>query len=112
MIIYRHGYLSLRALKPLPRNSVVRTARPRDPEAVPFRFFSRPGPALVEPFKSVLQEDSLLRRAVDSPCGWKGCDAVLASEEILSRHVRARRHALQGKFMAGVSFKLVSRVYS
>ncbi len=81
---------------------MARTARPSVPDTVPLRFLTRPGPALLEPFASILHKGSLLRRAVEHPCGWKGCDAVLASEEQLDRHVRVRKHALQGKFLAGV----------
>jgi hypothetical protein len=103
LVIPRLAYIPLRPSQPLPRSATARTARPRDPEPLPLRFITRPGPGLLEPFRSFLTEKCLLRRAVEHRCGWKGCDAVLASEDILRSHVQVRNHAGQGKFMAGVS---------
>jgi hypothetical protein len=58
---------------------------------------------LVEPFASVLTEDSLLNRFGEYACGWKGCGAMLSSENNLAKHVRMREHVLQGVFTVGVS---------
>jgi hypothetical protein len=41
------------------------------------------------------------------PCEWKGCDAVLGSEDLLMKHIRVRNHAEQGKFGAGVSNRVI-----
>ncbi|WVR04457.1 hypothetical protein IAU60_001460 [Kwoniella sp. DSM 27419] len=90
----RHG--TLRPTKVMTASG-VRSSRPSEPEALPARFMIRPGPALSEPFAAILTEDSLLNRAIERECGWKGCDAVLGSEELLRRHVEVRQHALQGK---------------
>ncbi|ORY20712.1 hypothetical protein BCR39DRAFT_554918 [Naematelia encephala] len=98
----RKAYVSLRPIKQLPRSSVARFARPRDPEPVPLRFLARPGPSILEPFKSILSESSLLNRCTEHRCGWKGCDAVLGSEVLLQRHVNARNHAALGSFAAGI----------
>ena len=101
--IKRSSYLPLRPMKPLPRNSIARSARPRDPEPRTARFLLRPGPELIEPFKSILSEETLLKRAHETPCGWKGCDSVLASETLLEKHVESRDHLKQGHFLGGVS---------
>ncbi|EIW68743.1 hypothetical protein TREMEDRAFT_63204 [Tremella mesenterica DSM 1558] len=91
----------LRPKIPLPKTDASRWARPRSPEPIPKRFVHRPGPNLLEPYRSLLTEDTLPRRAIAHECGWKGCDAVLASEWHLQRHVDLRQHALQGRFAAG-----------
>ena len=80
----------------------ARSARPREPESIPERFLARPGPAIIEPWASVLQESTLPKRTNLHRCGWKGCDADLASEWHLLRHVEKRRHTAQGNFRAGL----------
>ena len=105
-VIRRHGHFPLRPLKTLPKASSARPARPRDPEVVLLRFLHRPGPGIIEPFKSILTEESILNRAVEHVCGWKGCDAIMASEALLRRHVEFKRHVDQGSFQAGVSVEI------
>ncbi|KAK4686303.1 N-acyl-phosphatidylethanolamine-hydrolyzing phospholipase D, partial [Tremellales sp. Uapishka_1] len=99
----RRGPVALRPMKAVgfSKFAHLRHVRPRIPEEVPQRFLSRPGPAIIEPWRSLLEEKSLLKRMVRRPCCWKGCDAVLGSEDLLRRHVASRGHALQGKFMTG-----------
>ncbi|WWD22086.1 hypothetical protein CI109_106575 [Kwoniella shandongensis] len=100
----RRVHVSLRPMKiTLPRGTHAHTVRPKDPEQIPLRFLYRPGPGLLEPYASILTEHSLLRRCSEHECGWKGCDAVLGSEELLRRHVEVRGHAKQGRLQAGVS---------
>jgi hypothetical protein len=99
----QRAHASLRPFKIQPSRSKARSIRPREPEMLPPRFAHRPGPALVEPFQSVLDEKSLSRRAVEHRCGWKGCDAVLGSEALLQRHVDFRKHVLSGRFETEVS---------
>lgn len=101
-VLQRQGHAGLRKIA-LSRTSLGRTARPTAPEAIPVRFFSRGGPALVEPFKSILDQTTILKRACAHECQWKGCDSVLASEWHLRQHFETRRHAEQGAFKAGVS---------
>ncbi|KAL1407647.1 hypothetical protein Q8F55_007080 [Vanrija albida] len=81
---------------------VPRQARVREPEALPERFANRPGPAILEPWASVVNEQSLLNRVNEYPCGWKGCDALLATEALLKKHVAFRAHTAQGAFAAGL----------
>lgn len=85
------------------RMSKAYNARPIQPEPLPLRFLIRAGPGIIEPWKSILDENTLLLRAAEHECGWKGCDAVLGSEDLLKRHVEIRRHAAQGQFRGGVS---------
>lgn len=70
------------------------------PEELPERFIERPGPALLEPYASVLKEDRLVNTLGEYRCGWKGCGAVLGSEARLKRHVAKRAHAAQGAVAA------------
>jgi len=103
--VKRYGHSGLRPKVPLPRGSKARTARPQEPEVVSLRFVAAKGPneaELEEPFRSALAEETILKRTCEHECGWKGCDAVLASEWHLRRHVDLRRHAEQGVFKAGV----------
>ncbi|KAL7424384.1 hypothetical protein Q5752_000066 [Cryptotrichosporon argae] len=78
-----------------------RVAKAREPEAVPDRFFKRAGPGLTEPFRSILSEESLLRRAISRLCEWDDCDSDLASEWHLAKHIEKREHALAGRFLGG-----------
>jgi hypothetical protein len=80
-----------------------KAVRPQAPEAIPLRFTTRVGPEVAEPWRSVLEQQSLLSRMMERECGWKGCDAVLASEDLLRRHVEVRRHTAQAQFQAAVS---------
>lgn len=100
-VLDRGRYVGLREIA-LPRGSLGRTARPTAPEAIPIRFFHRGGPALLEPFKTALDEATILKRAVLHECRWKGCDSLLASEWHLRRHFELKRHSEQGSFKAGV----------
>lgn len=77
--------------------------RIKDPEEIPDRFIVRSGPAVKEPWASVLTKESLLNRVGEYRCGWKGCTATLASEALLALHVRKRAHAAQGVIDGGVS---------
>lgn len=70
------------------------------PEELPERFIERPGPALLEPYASVLKEDRLVNTLGEYRCRWKGCGAVLGSEARLKRHVAKRAHAAQGAVAA------------
>ncbi|WOO84989.1 uncharacterized protein LOC62_06G008495 [Vanrija pseudolonga] len=92
----------LRPAKGRLHGEIPRQARVREPEALPERFVHRPGPGLLEPWASVVNEESLLNRVNEYPCGWKGCDALLASEALLKKHVAFRAHAAQGAFVAGL----------
>ncbi|WWD07910.1 hypothetical protein V865_006017 [Kwoniella europaea PYCC6329] len=92
----RRAHVSLRPMK-LTVQRGSRIIRPSSPEPIPLRFMFRPGPALLEPFASILTENSLSNRVHEYPCRWKGCDSILASEELLKRHVENRQHAKQGK---------------
>jgi hypothetical protein len=83
------------------------TARARPPEPIVDRFIPRPGPALLEPFASVLTADSLLNRLGEYECYWNGCGAVLHSENSLAKHIRVREHAMDGVFTVGVSMARV-----
>ncbi|OCF39944.1 hypothetical protein I317_06256 [Kwoniella heveanensis CBS 569] len=94
-----HQHMShavLRTMKTASQRN-ARLNRPASPEPVPVRFFARPGLALLEPFATVLSEQSLLNRAIERSCQWKGCDATLGSEELLKRHVIVREHAKRGR---------------
>lgn len=53
------------------------------------------------PYKSVITPQSLVNRMGHFPCGWKGCDSYMASENLLERHVLARGHAAQGAIKVG-----------
>jgi len=103
----RHAHVTLRPAKiPVSRQGqgrLGRFVRPRDPEDIPQRFLNRPGPSIIEPFKSILEKEAMVKRSSESRCEWKGCDSVLASEWHLAKHVEMRRHALQGKFQSQVS---------
>ena len=100
----RGGGIPLRPIKPLPKGSFARMAHPRDPEPIPLRFFTRSGPAVVEPYKSILSEATLLKRTAERACRWKGCDSIMASEALLQEHVAFRDHLSHGAFQeAGVS---------
>ncbi|WWD00342.1 hypothetical protein V866_007254 [Kwoniella sp. B9012] len=92
----RRAHVSLRPMK-LAVQRGSRTIRPSSPEPIPLRFMFRPGPALLEPFASILTEHSLSNRVHEYPCLWKGCDSILASEALLKRHVENRQHSKQGK---------------
>lgn len=92
----------LRPAKGRLHGEIPRQARVREPEDLPERFVHRPGPGILEPWASVVNEESLLNRVNEYPCGWKGCDALLASEALLKKHVAFRAHAAQGAFIAGV----------
>jgi hypothetical protein len=92
----RRAYAGLRPTKM--KFHGIRTYRATKPEEIPQRFLTRPGPALIEPWRSVLDPATVLKRTASRPCGWKGCDAVMASEWHLKRHVDLRQHALQGRF--------------
>ncbi|KAK6903966.1 hypothetical protein I203_107477 [Kwoniella mangroviensis CBS 8507] len=92
----RRAHVSLRPMR-LTVQRGSRTIRPSSPEPIPIRFMFRPGPALPEPFASILTEHSLSDRVHEYPCLWKGCDSILASEKLLKRHVENRQHARQGK---------------
>lgn len=70
------------------------------PEELPERFIERPGPALLEPYASVLKEDRLVNTLGDYVCGWKGCGAVLGSVDRLKRHVAKRAHAAESAVAA------------
>jgi len=99
----RYGHSGLRFKVPLPRGSHARTARPQAPEVIVSRFVTRGAETeLEERYRDVLSESTILNRTSEQECGWKGCDAVLASEWHLKRHVELRRHAAQGMFKAGV----------
>jgi hypothetical protein len=62
-----------------------------------------------ERYQSVLAEETILKRSCERECGWKGCDATLASEWHLARHVAFRQHAAQGVFKAGVRLLICGR---
>lgn len=99
----RNGQSGLRPKVPVPRGSHARTARPQAPEIIVSRFVTRGiETELEERYRDVLCESTILKRTSEQECGWKGCDAVLASEWQLQRHVESRRHAAQGIFKAGV----------
>jgi hypothetical protein len=102
----RKAHIPLRPLKPLPRGSAARSAKPSEPEPIPRRFVMRPGPGMVEPFKSILDEETFGERLEELECGWKGCEAVMASEVLLRKHMEVRGHWKQGVFNAGVSDQL------
>lgn len=70
--------------------------RARTPEPIPVRFPARG----VREQNPLLAVQSLLARTIEHPCGWKGCGAVLASEELSRKHVHYRDHAFEGR-MAG-----------
>jgi hypothetical protein len=107
----RYGHSGLRPKVALPRGSQARTARPQAPEIVPARFVTRGiEPELEERYRPVLSEETILKRTNEQECGWKGCDAVLASEWHLKRHVDLRRHAAQAIFKAGVCHILQLRL--
>lgn len=84
-------------LYPSQRKHVV--LRARSPEPIPVRFAARG----VREQNPLLVVQSLLARAIEHPCGWKGCGAVLASEELLRRHVYFRNHPAGGRVNATVS---------
>ena len=107
--IKRHGHAGLRRIA-LPRNSAARTSRPSEPEPIPQRFILRGGPALPEPFKSVLDPETITKRANQHECRWKGCAAQMASEWHLVRHCELREHAAQGAFQSGVSLHVECEV--
>ncbi|WWC59236.1 uncharacterized protein I303_101786 [Kwoniella dejecticola CBS 10117] len=96
LLLQRRAHAGLRPVK-LTVQRGSRTVRPSSPEPIPLRFVTRPGPALLEPFASILSEQSILNRSKEYPCLWKGCDSVLASERRLQLHVKARAHARQGQ---------------
>ena len=99
----RYGHSGLRPKVALPRGSQARTAKPQAPEPIVSRFVARGVETeLEERYRNVLSEASILKRTSEHECGWMGCDAVLASEWHLKRHVELRRHAAQGIFKAGV----------
>jgi hypothetical protein len=99
----RYGHSGLRPKVALPRNSQARSARPQAPEVIVSRFVTRGiETELEERYRPILSESTILKRTSEHECGWKGCDAVLASEWHLKRHVETRRHAAQGIFKAGV----------
>lgn len=99
----RYGHSGLRPKVPLPRGSHARLARPQAPEVIVSRFVTRGVETeLEERYRDILSESTILKRTSEQECGWKGCDAVLASEWHLKRHVESRRHAAQGMFKAGV----------
>jgi hypothetical protein len=99
----RYGHSGLRPKVALPRGSHARTAKPQAPEPIVSRFITRGVEnELDERYRDVLSESTILKRTSEQECGWKGCDAVLASEWHLKRHVDLRRHAAQGIFKAGV----------
>ena len=100
--VRRRGHAGLRRIA-LPSTSVARTSRPSDPESISERFHSREGPALSERFRSVLDPETITKRANGHECRWKGCAAQMASEWHLRRHIELRAHAAQGAFQAGVS---------
>lgn len=102
-VVRRHPHIPLRPKIVASKLQTARYARPRSPEMVPLRFATRPGPVLEGPLASVLDESTLTKRVCEMPCGWKGCDAVLGSEELLKKHVEFRRHAEQGGSKLGVS---------
>jgi hypothetical protein len=56
-----------------------------EPELIPDRFDLR----LNHP---ALQVKDLLRRAVPLKCGWKDCDAFLACEPMLDKHINKCGH--------------------
>ncbi|WVW78679.1 hypothetical protein I302_100639 [Kwoniella bestiolae CBS 10118] len=95
-LLHRRAHVSLRPTK-LSVQRGSRTIRPSSPEPIPLRFMFRPGPALLEPFASILTEPSLINRLNEYTCHWKGCDSILASEELLKKHVESRGHVRQGK---------------
>ncbi|ORX34418.1 hypothetical protein BD324DRAFT_149350 [Kockovaella imperatae] len=99
--VRRSSHPHLRPMKPLPR-SIARSTRPRDPEVIPVRFLYRHDPAMVEPLKSILSEESLLHRARPHPCYWQGCDSVLANENLLEKHFNHRDHLRQDVMRAGM----------
>lgn len=100
----RYGHSGLRPKVALPRGSHARTAKPQAPDPIVFRFATRGVETeLEERYRDVLSESTIMKRTSEQECGWKGCDAVLASEWHLKRHVELRRHAAQGIFKAGVS---------
>jgi hypothetical protein len=99
----RYGHSGLRPKVALPRGSHARTAKPQAPETIVSRFVTRGVETeLEERYRGILSESTILKRTSEQECGWKGCDAVLASEWHLKRHVELRRHAAQGIFKAGV----------
>jgi hypothetical protein len=99
----RYGHSGLRPKVALPRGSHARTAKPQAPETIVSRFTTRGVETeLEERYRDILSESTILKRTSEQECGWKGCDAVLASEWHLKRHVELRRHAAQGIFKAGV----------
>jgi hypothetical protein len=104
----RYGHSGLRPKVALPRGSHARTAKPQAPETIVSRFVTRGVETeLEERYRDILSESTILKRTSEQECGWKGCDAVLASEWHLKRHVELRRHAAQGIFKAGVCFSIV-----
>ena len=99
----RYGHSGLRPKVALPRGSHARTAKPQAPETIVSRFVTRGVETeLEERYRNTLSEATILKRTSEQECGWKGCNAVLASEWHLKRHVESRRHAAQGIFKAGV----------
>jgi hypothetical protein len=98
-----YGHSGLRPKVALPRGSHARTAKPQAPEVIVSRFTTRGVETeLEERYRDILSEATILKRTSEQECGWKGCDAVLASEWHLKRHLELRRHAAQGVFKAGV----------
>ncbi|WRT64994.1 uncharacterized protein IL334_001935 [Kwoniella shivajii] len=95
-LLQRRAHVALRPVK-LTAQRGSRSIRPSSPEPIPLRFLLRPGPALLEPFESILTEESLINRIMENPCHWKGCDAILGSEELLRKHIQIRGHVQQGK---------------
>lgn len=93
----KHEHYAAGSNRVMFRNVPLLLARP---EEMPERFVARAGPALLEPYASVLTQDRLLHTLGSYVCGWKGCGAVLASEARLARHVAKRAHAAQGAVSA------------
>ena len=94
---------NLRPVKPLPSRNKARSVRAREPEVLRNRFEYRPGPALLEPYKTILCPATFLKRSSEYQCGWKGCDAVLGNEELLVKHVWYRQHTSEASFKVAVS---------
>ncbi|WWC67718.1 uncharacterized protein I206_101630 [Kwoniella pini CBS 10737] len=95
-LLQRRAHAGLRPVE-LTVQRGARVIRPSSPEPIPQRFVARPGPALLEPFASILSEQSIINRSKECKCLWKGCDAILASENLLRKHVNAVGHARQGQ---------------
>lgn len=79
------------------RRAAVQQAVLLQPEPLPQRFLLPSGraPDIPEDAQHVLQKETLLRRLEHLSCGWNDCDAILASEWHLQRHVK--QHVDDGK---------------